>query len=91
MKKIALATLCSFLSFTTVCFAGEQTLDATVAVVNDDIVTQSDLTTAMNSARAQIAQQNIAEPTDSVLRKQVLDQLINKKLQIQKGLKKFFL
>ncbi len=83
MKKLILATLCSLLALTTASFAGEQSLDATVAVVNDDIVTQSDLTTAMESAKMQIAQQNMSEPSDSVLRKQVLDQLINKKLQIQ--------
>lgn len=83
MKKLMLTTLFTLLCFGSVAYAGEQPLDATVAVVNDDIITQSDLTTAMESAKMQIAQQNMPEPSDNVLHKQVLDQLINKKLQIQ--------
>jgi peptidyl-prolyl cis-trans isomerase SurA len=61
----------------------EESLDQIVAVVNDDVVTTSELQQALATAKMQIAQENIPTPADSVLRKQVLDQLINKKLQLQ--------
>ena len=84
MKKLLL--LLAFISLSTitlVSFAREESLDKTVAVVNDDIITQSELNTAITTAKMQIASEQIAAPSDSVLHKQVLDQLINKKLQLQ--------
>lgn len=84
MKKYALALLAVLtLGLSTLGFAKEETLDQTVAIVNDDIITQSELNTAVSSAKIEIAQEQIAPPNDHALKKQVLDQLINKKLQIQ--------
>lgn len=60
-----------------------QSLDTMVAVVNDDVITTSELNEAVGIMKSQIASQNISAPADSVLKKQVLDQLINKKLQLQ--------
>lgn len=63
--------------------AQEQALDQVVAVVNDDVVTKSELTHALKITKSQISQANLPVPAENVLQKQVLDQLINKKLQLQ--------
>lgn len=64
-------------------FAKSETLDKIVAVINDDVVTQSELTHAISMAKMQIARDNLPSPPDAILHKQVLDQIINKKLQLQ--------
>lgn len=61
----------------------EESLDQIVAVVNDDVVTKSELNRALELARIQIEQQRMTMPPAEALHKQVLDQLINKKLQVQ--------
>lgn len=61
-----------------------QALDQMVAVVNDDLITKSELDSAMTAAKAQLAQERgVNLPSDKSLEKQVLQQLINKKLQLQ--------
>lgn len=60
-----------------------QSLDKMVAVINDDVITQSELNHAINNTRLQLTQERAAIPTDDALRKQVLEQLINKKVQLQ--------
>jgi len=60
-----------------------EALDQIVAVVNDDVVTKSELNKAMTIAKMQISQEHLPTPAETVLTKQVLDQLINKKLQLQ--------
>lgn len=85
MKKIALI---SYLLFTaSFCLSvnanAEGELDHIVAVVNDDVVTQSELNHSLAIAKIQIAQNHVNTPSDQTLRKQVLDQLIDKKLQLQ--------
>ncbi len=59
------------------------TLDQIVAIVNDDVVTTSELNHSLTLIKMQFAQQHITLPPDTVLQKQVLDQLINKRLQLQ--------
>ncbi|MCW5583385.1 MAG: peptidylprolyl isomerase, partial [Gammaproteobacteria bacterium] len=54
-----------------------------VAIVNDDVVTKSELNRLLSITRAQITQQQMSIPPDSVFKKQVLNQLINKRLQLQ--------
>lgn len=85
MKKILLILLCSvstIMSLST--FAAEkQTLDHIVAVVNDDVITNSEVDKALATVKMQIAQEQGPAPQESALQKQVLDQLINKKLQLQ--------
>ena len=88
MKKILL-----FLSLFSSCSAmlgplvyaksSERQLDQIVAVVNDDVVTKTELRRGLAIIKLQLSQENMPAPTDSVLEKQVLDQLINKKLQQQ--------
>lgn len=82
-KSLMMLVFAALAAFTVVSFAHEEPLDKTVAVVNDDIITQSELNAAIASAKMQIASEQMAAPSDTVLHKQVLDQLINKKLQLQ--------
>lgn len=64
-------------------FALTESLDRIVAVVNDEMITESVLITQAEKYRQQILRQGGHLPSDSVLRHHVLDQLINTELQIQ--------
>ncbi|TAK73371.1 MAG: hypothetical protein EPO11_08540 [Gammaproteobacteria bacterium] len=78
--------LCSLLVCTNVYAKNkqsEQALDQIVAIINDDVVTKSELNHAIDMVKLQMTQGHQPVPADSVLQKQVLDQLINKKLQLQ--------
>lgn len=58
-------------------------LDRLVATVNDDVITEQDLLIQMNHLKQQMQQANVVIPSDMILRKQVLDQIINQTLQLQ--------
>jgi peptidyl-prolyl cis-trans isomerase SurA len=60
-------------------------LDRIVAVVNEDVILQSELNDAVRSVQQQYASQPDQLPPLDVLQKQVLDRLILMKLQIQKA------
>jgi peptidyl-prolyl cis-trans isomerase SurA len=64
---------------------GVQPLDRIVAVVNDDVILQSDLNDAVAAVQQQYASQPGQLPPLDVLRKQVLDRLILMRLQVQKA------
>lgn len=63
--------------------ASEQSLDRIVAIVNDAPITQTELNESIDTAKKQIAASNTAQPSNEVLHKQVLQQIIDRKLQIQ--------
>jgi peptidyl-prolyl cis-trans isomerase SurA len=65
--------------------AGNQPIDRIVAVVNDDVILQSELNEAARSVQQQYASQPGQLPPADVLQKQVLDRLILNRLQIQKA------
>ncbi|MBD3670972.1 MAG: peptidylprolyl isomerase [Gammaproteobacteria bacterium] len=56
-------------------------LDSIVAVVNDDVILDSELTEATRLARLSLQQRGIPEPPKQVLQQQVLESLITKHLQ----------
>lgn len=60
-----------------------QSLDQIVAIVNDDVVTKTELHRALTAVKMQIQHEHLPAPSENVLQKQVMDQLINKKLQLQ--------
>lgn len=62
---------------------GEQVLDNIVAVVNDSVITQSELNQAANLAKRQMAAENLPSPSPKALRKQILQRLIDNKLQME--------
>jgi peptidyl-prolyl cis-trans isomerase SurA len=72
------------------CFAGASTVDRIVAIVNGDIITESDLKSAAAQARLGLlgltgaGTDSHGKPSDS----EVLDQLIDQKIQLQLAEKK---
>lgn len=60
-----------------------QPLDRIVAVVNDEIILESDLNEMEQTVRLQLAQRNAAVPPDDILRRQVLERLIMQTVQLQ--------
>ena len=60
-----------------------QPLDKVVAIVNDNVITDSELNSQMDVLRKQIVAKNMQLPSDTVLRKQVLQHLIDIDLQLQ--------
>ena len=88
MKKTLLISLLCFniifcvSSYATTSHTGS--LDQMVAIVNDDVVTTSELNHALALIKMQFAQQHINLPPDSVLptSKKSLDQIVNKKAAI---------
>lgn len=60
-----------------------ESLDKIVAVVNDDVITKSELDHAIEMTKMQLTQQSTALPAPDELRKKVLNDLTNKKLELQ--------
>jgi peptidyl-prolyl cis-trans isomerase SurA len=58
-------------------------VDRILAVVNDNVITRSDLEAEKHTVIQQMRQQNIEIPPDDVLNKQLLERLILKRLQLQ--------
>lgn len=65
--------------------AAVQPLDQIVAVVNDDVITLSELESRMREMLAQLQQKQAKLPSMAILREQVLDRMITKRLQLQKA------
>lgn len=66
--------------------AGAQTvveLDRIVAVVNDDVIVESELGTRVRTIKAQLRQAGTPLPPENVLEQQVLERLVLERLQIQ--------
>ncbi len=85
MKKVFIvAALIFSTSFATSSYAAtsEEELDQIVAVVNDDLITRSEFNQALTTAKMQFAQEDTSAPSEKALEKQVLDQMINRKLQM---------
>lgn len=70
-----------FLSFT----ASAQKMDGIVAVVDEDVILQSELDAALNAIKMQIQQSGQQLPPEDVLQEQVLERLINTKLQVSRA------
>ncbi|KTD58970.1 peptidyl-prolyl cis-trans isomerase SurA [Legionella sainthelensi] len=80
-KKIAL--ICIFFSVVVSIAQAKQMLDKVVAVVNDGVITESELNKQVELSKKQILAQKMQLPEESVLRKQVLQHLIDVDLQLQ--------
>jgi len=62
-----------------------RTLDSIVAVVNEEVVLATELDREVEGIRAQIAQRGGQMPSERLLRRQVLERLIVKQLQLQQA------
>lgn len=58
-------------------------IDRVVAVVNSEIITDSEVVEQMNAIKHEFLAHGKTLPEDSVLRKKIVDQLVYKKLQLQ--------
>ena len=58
-------------------------IDGIVAVVNSDVITQHELDERYDRAVAQLKQRGIEVPPRDVLKRQLLDRMINDKIQLQ--------
>lgn len=58
-------------------------IDRIVAVVNDDIISRTELRDQIRTVEAQLRQQRVALPTADVLRRQVLERMIVERIQLQ--------
>ena len=65
--------------------AQPQTLDRIVAVVNEGVITQYQLDSRTRAATAQLHRQKVQLPPPDVLRRQVLDQMITERAQVQQA------
>jgi peptidyl-prolyl cis-trans isomerase SurA len=63
--------------------AGGRALDRVVAVVNDEIITQTELDGRMRIAQDQMRRQNIALPPPAAFERQVLERMILDRAQLQ--------
>ncbi|MBS0357947.1 MAG: peptidylprolyl isomerase [Proteobacteria bacterium] len=83
MKKHYFIFLSLFLSVFQIHSVQAQPLDRVVAIVNNSVITESEVRNQMAQVRRQLQSTNTAAPSDSVLKKQVLQHLIDKSLQLQ--------
>jgi peptidyl-prolyl cis-trans isomerase SurA len=58
-------------------------LDRIIAVVNEDVIMQSELESKMRAVRGQIEQQGQKVPPSSIFERQVLDNLVQARIQLQ--------
>jgi len=58
-------------------------LDSIMAIVNDDVITVSELELRIKKTRAQLAGRGITPPTEALLRKQILERFILERIQLQ--------
>ncbi len=58
-------------------------LDSIVAVVNDDIITSTELGTEVQRVSQELRRRNTQAPSLDILQKQVLERLVNRRIQLQ--------
>lgn len=63
--------------------ATTQSLDRIIAVVDDDVVLNSELEQRMSDIKKQLAQNHTATPPEQILHDQVLERLIQESIQLQ--------
>ena len=76
-------SLLLWLSTPTDARATVEEIDRILVVVNDDIITESELDSQIKTAKQRIAQQKIEAPSDALIRKQVLERAILERIQLQ--------
>ncbi|MDB2384482.1 peptidylprolyl isomerase [Endozoicomonas sp.] len=83
LKQLILTSVCLLTLGSSIANAKVDALDRIVAVVDKDIVMQSELDKRITAVHRQLAGRNIPLPPKDVFRKQVLDQLILEDIQLQ--------
>lgn len=81
LGKYLIVMMIGCLSFTT--YAKTESLDRVVAVVNDTVITQSEVENNLKAAKQQLAMEHKPLPDNKTLRKQVLDRIVYDSLVLQ--------
>ncbi len=81
MKTTLLASL---LASSLMVYAAPETLDKVVAVVDSNVILESDLERAIAATKQQLSSRQQAVPADNVLRSEVLRQLILRQAQLER-------
>jgi peptidyl-prolyl cis-trans isomerase SurA len=81
--KVAIIALALLTLPFSIASAETQHLDGVAAIVNKDIITVSELQNQMNLVKSQLKHNKVATPSPAALKKQVLNHLIDVKLQLQ--------
>jgi len=63
----------------------DQLLDRTVAIVNDDVILQSELDAELRQISAQLQKRGVALPPQNIFVQQVLQRMVINKLQLQRA------
>ena len=58
-------------------------IDRILVIVNDDVITETELTNRLAETKTQLALEKIKMPPDDILRKQLLDRMVLERLQLQ--------
>lgn len=58
-------------------------IDRILAVVNDDVITETELVARLTQTKRQLAAEKIKLPADDVLRRQLLERMVVERLQLQ--------
>ena len=86
-RLLAIAAWCALSVVNAVTHAdtgkAEKSIDRIIAVVNDDVITVSELDKELSSIKQQLRAQNTTLPAAETLRAQVLDRMVLKRLQLQ--------
>ena len=85
ISKLHLALMSIALSFSLSISAQVTMLDRVVAIVDDDIVLDSELQQRMMTVNEQIAQSGTQAPPQEIILQQVLERLISERLQLNMG------
>ena len=85
ISKLHLALMSIALSFSLSISAQVTMLDRVVAIVDDDIVLDSELQQRMMTINEQIAQSGTQPPPQEIILQQVLERLISERLQLNMG------
>ncbi|MGI9281569.1 MAG: peptidylprolyl isomerase [Endozoicomonas sp.] len=85
LKNLFFAACCVFAVVGGTANAKPVPLDRIVAVVDKDVVMESELNNRIEAVQRQLSSRNISMPPDNILKKQVLEQLILENLQLQMG------
>ncbi|HKY70199.1 MAG TPA: hypothetical protein VJ205_04825, partial [Gammaproteobacteria bacterium] len=72
-----------FLGVVLTCYAGVAPLDSIVAIVNEGVITQSQLDANVKLHKQELLRQSAYLPDDATFVRQVLDRLILEEIQLQ--------
>ena len=85
LKHLFMAACCTLAMANGTVHAKPVPLDRIVAVVDKDVVMESELNNRISSVQRQLSSRNINLPPENILKQQVLEQLILENLQLQMG------